>query len=954
LLSFVTGADVQDSAREIIFDQIVYGDSAAICLNPDQALQANLRGKPYKHYDAAGIATTEAYDFKGNLLRGRRQLVQDYKRTPDWSQSPPPALEAEAFASATSYDALNRPTQLIAPHGDQAGATINIMQPSYNEANLLERMHVWLRQTTEPIALLDPQSATLHAVVDIDYDAKGQRTRIEYGNGVLTEYAYDDDTFRLIHLNTSRSRARPPNPSRGLSGPAGSRSHSVVQDLFYTYDAAGNITRIRDDAQQAIFFNGQVVPPLCDYAYDPIYRLISATGREHIGQVRKPETTCYDESRIHLPDPNDGQAMRNYTEQYRYDPVGNLLALIHQAANGNWTRIHTNNEPSLIEPDKNSNRMTSTTVGDAVKTYTYDVHGNMTSMPHLTLMQWNFKDQLSASSRQAVNPNPPPCKVPETTFYVYDGGGQRMRKITERQNGSRKTELIYLGGFEIYREFDASGNAVAIERETLHVMDDKQRVALVETRTQGDDGSPEQLIRYQLSNHLGSACVELDDAAQIISYEEYFSYGSTSFQGVRSLTETPKRYRYVGMERDEESGLNYHGARYYAPWLARWISCDPVGVQDGLNLFLYCGGNPLNRLDRNGSEWCGITDGFFGLLDSDCHIAPEITRTAKRAAGGAVGAVKNFAGFVRLGAYDSWAQSFSSSSRQRILSAQASMGEMFDAIGDGRFVDYVGDGLAKRGQAIVDAENRGDQFGAGEVFGDTGMTVYFIGRGGVDAVRGGAGLVRSLQTEGAAATLQNIAYSARYWATEYEGIGFRATPSVSVNPARGAMNDNFPTFRATRVIARETAIAERALANGGAAGMRSTQVWQNSIGTRLEPANYGTAVNRIVDDAIGGNNNALGVRLQQPLGRNARGNPIKPDYQLSVSNRSSVIDITSPGQAGKALKYPASTVMEPLTGTSAPSISAPVYLPAALESPVSFEDYELTQKEINAQACFRR
>ena len=81
-------------------------------------------------------------------------------------------------------------------------------------------------------------------------------------------------------------------------------------------------------------------------------------------------------------------------------------------------------------------------------------------------------------------------------------------------------------------------------------MDDKQRIALVETRT--DRRRPQhrkQLIRYQFGNHLGSASLELDDQAQIISYEEYTPYGSTSYQAVRSQTETPKRYRYTGKER---------------------------------------------------------------------------------------------------------------------------------------------------------------------------------------------------------------------------------------------------------------------------------------------------------------------------------------------------------------------------------------------------------------------
>lgn len=69
---------------------------------------------------------------------------------------------------------------------------------------------------------------------------------------------------------------------------------------------------------------------------------------------------------------------------------------------------------------------------------------------------------------------------------------------------------------------------MTLERETLHVMDDKQRIALVETRTHGNDPSLPQLIRFQYSNHLGSASLELDNQGQIISYEEYYPYGSTS------------------------------------------------------------------------------------------------------------------------------------------------------------------------------------------------------------------------------------------------------------------------------------------------------------------------------------------------------------------------------------------------------------------------------------------
>ena len=100
---------------------------------------------------------------------------------------------------------------------------------------------------------------------------------------------------------------------------------------------------------------------------------------------------------------------------------------------------------------------------------------NITRMPHLPLMRWNFKDQLSATSGQVVN-----SAEPETTYYICDRSGQRARKVTETQNGSRSSERFYVGGFEIYREF--KDRDVAMERETLHIMDDEQRIAPVETQ----------------------------------------------------------------------------------------------------------------------------------------------------------------------------------------------------------------------------------------------------------------------------------------------------------------------------------------------------------------------------------------------------------------------------------------------------------------------------------------
>jgi RHS repeat-associated protein len=380
-----------------------------------------------------------------------------------------------------------------------------------------------------------------------------------------------------------------------------------VQDLHYTYDPAGNITRIQDDALRTVIHNGQIVEPVCRYTYDALYRLVEATGREHIGQAAyaftPPDGNYRDFPFVGAGQLNDLQAVRNYTEQYVYDPAGNFERMIHQAASGNWTRAYSYNENSLIEIPRKSNRLSSTTLqpngNPPVEPYAHDAHGNMTQMPHLPQMHWDFRDQLSASARQVVN-----NATPETTYYVYDASGQRVRKVTETQTGASKNERFYLGGFEIYREY--RNGAVNLVRETLHVMDDKQRIALIETKTVENDkaiNTPALSQRYQFGNHLGSASLELDEAGGLVSYEEYSPYGSAAYQAGRSAAEVSlKRYRYTGKERDEETGFSYHGARYYAAWLGRWTSCDPAGITAGVNAYLYASGSPICLVDSDGMQ----------------------------------------------------------------------------------------------------------------------------------------------------------------------------------------------------------------------------------------------------------------------------------------------------------------------------------------------------------------
>jgi RHS repeat-associated protein len=578
-----------NGAPEILIGLLIYGEGQPA---------TNLCGRVFRQYDMAGYVENSQFDFKGNLLSTTRQLAVAYHQAVDWTplagltnaaQLDSTASAAglipsgdggrDRFFGSTAYDALNRPIQQATPHN--ATMKPNVVRPTYDEGAQLVRVDAWLQQAAVPTALLDPGTADRHAVTAIDYNARGQRLSIAFGNGTTTTYDYDPETFRLTHLTTTR-----PNSFAA--------DEQAVQALAYYYDPVGNITRIRDnaDTQNVIFFKNQRVEPSTDYTYDPLYRLIAAIGREHLGQsggaLQAPQQATNDDSfRMNLPQPGDGNAMGIYTETYGYDPVGNLLSMGHQVSAGNWTRRYAYAEPSQIVASEIGNRLSSTSLpGDPVAglfsaTYAYDAHGNMTQMPHLPAMTWDEEDRLRSTTRQVVNTG-----TPATSYYVYDSGGQRVRKLTDGQaaagqNVVRQKERIYLGGIEIYREYAADGATISLERETFHIDAGEHAVAYVETRTSGTDPAPAQLVRYQFGNHLASAVLELDDQSDIISYEEYFPYGGTSYEAVANQTDLPKRYRYTDKERDSENDLYYHGARYYAPWLGRWTACDPAGIDAG-------------------------------------------------------------------------------------------------------------------------------------------------------------------------------------------------------------------------------------------------------------------------------------------------------------------------------------------------------------------------------------
>ena len=519
-----------------------------------------------EYVDSVNFYLTQyAYDQAGNLIK---------------------QINANNEETNLEYDSLFGPTLITYPDGTSRSSTYDKV------GNIL--------------AKIDGNGTTLFT-----YDTVNQQIQIQYPDQSIVQFAYDsngncssviNDHSTIFYAYDNRNRLV--STTQQIDG--------VGYTFAYNYDVTGSLVSLN-------YPNGTVITGV----YDDLNRLTSVENyAEFTYSVDSlPETMTYSNGVVTTLDYDQCHRPVSITAEkggiellhleYDYDSASNVVQLLNR-----WLDPMTQLQQTTTESfgydaldrlisasngygtvsfscDAVGNRMQQIINGETTAytylpydrlatageyTFSYDMNGNALSKASDTdewLYQYDNADRLIGVQHngQLVG------------TYVYNGNGQRIKKIEWNADSQQYETIIYLysQGNVCYEKNVTTG------LDAIYMYGPTGRIA----KQIGDE------IMYYHADHLGSTRLLTDATGSPVTAVEYYPFGHPE------LTGEHERYLFTGQERDS-TGLYYFKARYYDPEMGRFLTQDKwIGDYrrpQTLNKYIYCVNNPLRYADPTGNE----------------------------------------------------------------------------------------------------------------------------------------------------------------------------------------------------------------------------------------------------------------------------------------------------------------------------------------------------------------
>ncbi len=471
-----------------------------------------------------------------------------------------PAVFRAALRS--SYDAAGRRTREDHYPDAAAHAANNAAKSITYTWNTLDRLTGYSDGTTSATYTFDAKQlrqigesvnyGAFTLATGATHNALGQKASLTYPDGATYGYTYDTNNqlstvnFPTGHGNITINSYLWIVPSR-ITVPGGTQRTLQYDGLLRLKDLG-----VKDPGQSQVMgyqygydLAGNIVAKATEagttnYGYDALDRL---TGAAYTGQTT---------------------AQAN--ESYSYDQVANRITDTRTAA-ATWAY------------DANNRLVTAGTIS-----YSYDANGNTTNQtdsanPANTRNYVYDTDNRLIEARDANNTL--------IAAYSYDPFGRRLSKDT----GTSKTYYFY-SAEGLIAEADAAGQ---ITKSYGYAPGSTFSTNPLWMRTASQSGLP---VYYTYQNdHLGTPMKLLNQSGVTVWGATYDALGRAAVDPASTVS---NNLRYPGQYYDAETGLHYNWNRYYDPSVGRYTTGDPIGLEGGVNLYTYVGGNPLSFTDPLG------------------------------------------------------------------------------------------------------------------------------------------------------------------------------------------------------------------------------------------------------------------------------------------------------------------------------------------------------------------
>lgn len=552
------------------------------------------------HTDACGLETIETYDALNRLVsrelrRGKTLALEEKTYTPTgWLSSQIDTIFSPDGASRKvttrwDYDSRGRKVALVEADGALESRTT--------------RYHYTLRGE------LDQATRPSGITLDYRYDAFGRLSYLVSSDGTVHHALVYDRAGRLKILDgvertfDAKGRILSEDFPSGLSldnayDSSGRRVRCEIPliDCLIEYGYEGGDLKTvarKTEGGESLFTHTYLDYDLSGHCLEE--ELIGQKGRlarrvDLKGRTSKVEAPHFSQEILAFDPVGNIRQMRIQSDEmdYQYDDL-------YQLTSEKGHEYQYDSHYNRLEKDGANYEINA--LNQLVSHLEYDLNGNPTA-------QGNIRYTYDALDR-LIRVETPEC----TQRYIYDFLHRCLSKTTRRGRLQTIRHFLYDGQNEI-GSTDAEFQAV--ELRILGTAPHAEIGAAIAIELHGKVYVPIHDLQGNVA-----ALLPLDPAPP--THYRYSAFGEE--QGNDTI---PNPWRFFSKRVDEETRLCYFGRRFYTPELGRWMTPDPAGFTDGMNLYAFVHNDPLTHFDEYGLEDLTYTSHprIFPSLNPNSNSAP--------------------------------------------------------------------------------------------------------------------------------------------------------------------------------------------------------------------------------------------------------------------------------------------------------------------------------------------